>query len=341
MMLNLATHKRVKRWNWEKMVTSDLVIVNMNALADKESQGQAPIPLFEDDVEERVDPVAVRQPAEEQPERLPIGAKAVGEVEQAEVPGIEVDQPAEENDAAVRDVPEFIDQQVILEDDDEEDQQEPIREQVAEPRRPERQSNRIAGGVRKPQRYIHHTSVRKSLAEHGKSAWDAAIAELKQPVMRKDLSPTKLKKVIRSLMFLKTMFDGLGRFEKIKARLCANGADQDRKLYENLSSPTAMMQSLLMVLTIGAREARKAAAMDIGGAYVEVIMTGEDVIMELDPLLANMLAKIAPEVIPYIDKKGKLLGKLDKALYGCVQSAKLWYDTLTEYLRSIGFVHNE
>jgi hypothetical protein len=58
-------------------------------------------------------------------------------------------------------------------------------------------------------------------------------------------------------------------------------------------------------------------------------MTGEDVIMELDPLLAKMLAKIAPEVIPSIDEKGKLLVKLDKALYGCVQSAKLWYDKLT------------
>jgi hypothetical protein len=109
MMLNLATHKRVKR---SKMVTSDLVIANMNALAVKESQGQAPIPLFEDDVEERVDPVAVRQPAEAQPKRLPIGAEAVGEVEQAEVPGVGADQPAEENDVAVRDVPQVIDQQV-------------------------------------------------------------------------------------------------------------------------------------------------------------------------------------------------------------------------------------
>jgi hypothetical protein len=38
----------------------------------------------------------------------------------------------------------------------------------------------IARGVRKPPRDIHHTSVRKSLAEHGKPAWDAAIAEFKQ-----------------------------------------------------------------------------------------------------------------------------------------------------------------
>lgn len=80
-----------------------------------------------------------------------------------------------------RDAPEAIDQQVRLEDGDEEKQQETRREHAAEPQRPERQSIRTAGGVRKPQqRYVHHTSVRKSLAEYCKPAFDAAISDLKQ-----------------------------------------------------------------------------------------------------------------------------------------------------------------
>ncbi len=44
-------------------------------------------------------------------------------------------------------------------------------------------------------------------------------------------------------------------------------------------------------------------------------MTGEMVLIELEPMLARVLAKIAPEVIPFIDKQtGKLLVRLDKAL---------------------------
>jgi hypothetical protein len=66
------------------------------------------------------------------------------------------------------------------------------------------------------------------------------VAELKQlmhkkktmrPVNRGEITLTALKKVIRSFMFLKTKFDGMGRFEKIKARLVAYGAQQDRKLF--------------------------------------------------------------------------------------------------------------
>ena len=32
--------------------------------------------------------------------------------------------------------------------------------------------------------------------------------------------------------------------------------------------------------------------------------------------------------------------KLEKALYGCVQSARLWYNYLSDFLKSIGFEAN-
>ena len=50
--------------------------------------------------------------------------------------------------------------------------------------------------------------------------------------------------------------------------------------------------------------------------------------------------KMDPAVQPYIDERGRLLVRLDRALYRCVQSAKLWYDTLRTYLESIGFAVN-
>jgi hypothetical protein len=65
----------------------------------------------------------------------------------------------------------------------------------------------------------------KCLEEHGPHAYNAIVAELKQlmqekktmrPVVRGDVTLTALKKVIRTFMFLKTKFDGMGRFEKSK-----------------------------------------------------------------------------------------------------------------------------
>ena len=39
-------------------------------------------------------------------------------------------------------------------------------------------------------------------------------------------------------------------------------------------------------------------------------------------------------------RNGKLLVKLVKALYGCVQSSKLWYDRIKNFLQNIGFTCN-
>jgi hypothetical protein len=218
----------------------------------------------------------------------------------------------------------------------------------------QRQSARLVAGTRKPVRFhSFHTSVKRGLREHGADAYKAIVAELRQllrekkalePVHRGDLSARQLKKVIRSLMFLKTKFDGLGRFEKIKARLVANGKQQDRELYPDTYSPTVGLQSVLMCLTLAASEGRKVCAIDIGGAYLNADRNsaeGEEVIMELEPMLVTILARVAPEVKPYTDEKGRLLVKLNKAMYGTLDAAKIWYDKLTGVLRDMGFMPNE
>ena len=67
------------------------------------------------------------------------------------------------------------------------------------------------------------------------------------------------------------------------------------------SSPTSMTQSLFLLLALAVMENLEAAVIDIGGAY---------------------LAEVSPEVKPFIDERGKLVVRLDRALYGCVQSGK-------------------
>jgi hypothetical protein len=142
-------------------------------------------------------------------------------------------------------------------------------------------------------------------------------------------------------MFLKEKFDSQGVFEKLKARLVANGAQQDRVGMENTDSPTASTVALYLMLAIAAKEGRKASTHDIGTAFLNAKMTGEVVHMELEPLLANYLVEICPEYESYVSENGKIVVKLDRALYGCVQSAKLWYDTLKAALIEFGYCVNE
>ena len=326
--LNIATKRRVRRTNWTKMVTSNLVVNTMNefsrsdddaSLAEEDEEG-AEVPTLPEAQQEM--PAAVE---EEQP---------VATVE------------TEEDGDVLPD---------LTGDSDEEDEPATQQQTVAEEPQEQRRSARIAAGARRsPVRYrSFHTSVRKGLKEHGRDAYKAIVAELRQllvekkalkPVHRGDLSVRQLKTAIRSLMFLKTKFDGLGRFEKIKARLVANGKQQDRTLYPDTYSPTVALQSVLMCLTVAAAEKRKVCAVDIGGAYLNAereSAEGEEVIMELEPMLVAILAKVAPEVKPFIDEKGRLMVELTKAMYGTLDAAKIWYEKLTGVLHEMGFVPNK
>lgn len=80
-------------------------------------------------------------------------------------------------------------------------------------------------------------------------------------------------------MFLKDKYLASGTFEKFKARLVAGGNQQDKSLYENLSSPTAALTSVFTTASITANEGRQRVVIDIGGAFLNADMapTGIDV----------------------------------------------------------------
>ena len=70
-------------------------------------------------------------------------------------------------------------------------------------------------------------------------------------------------------------------------------------------------------------------------------MIGEvPVFMRLDRLMTAMLTQLDPSYKSYVDKKGCLTVRLDRALYGCVESASLWYEHLAGMLTSLSYVKN-
>ena len=197
--------------------------------------------------------------------------------------------------------------------------------------------------------YVFNISVNEALRTRGDAAVSVIEKELSQMLSKKVWSPVDLKglswdekhRIIRSSMFLKEKFLASGEFEKLKARLVAGGDQQDRNLYDDLSAPTVGTSSVFTLLSIAAHEQRSITVIDITGAFLNADMTtGLAVHMRLDRKMTDMIVRIAPEYSGYRDDKGCVVVRLDKALYGCVESAALWYENLKESLGTLGYVAN-
>ena len=218
---------------------------------------------------------------------------------------------------------------------------------------PEKAPSRRSGRERRRSQFLNlHVSVKKAQDKWPELAEGSALAEVRELWERGVLFPVALtkfavmserqrKRVLKSFLFFKEKFKTDGTLARLKARLVANGAMQKWMGGEDKSSPTVKIESVLMMLAIAASERRHMVAIDIGNAYLEADMSGEEVLMELDPFCVRLLLKIAPQLLPYVDSRGKMVCRLDKALYGCVQSAKLWYGKMKQTLLNLGFIQND
>jgi hypothetical protein len=191
--------------------------------------------------------------------------------------------------------------------------------------------------------------LRPAVKRYGDKAVDSVIKELRQmeakevwcPVRVSDLSRDQRKRIIRSYLFIREKYDASGSFDKLKSRLVAGGDSQDPSLYPDRSSPTADVASVFIVATIAARESRHVVTADIAGAYLNADMSKSDIHMKLDPTIAEHLIGLDPaKYLPYKTADGGIVVRLRKALYGCLESGKLWFDTLSGALTELGFAQN-
>ncbi len=78
---------------------------------------------------------------------------------------------------------------------------------------------------------------------------------------------------------------------------------------------------------------------DIESAYLHAQMEDE-VIMELEPALADIMVTIDNKYSEYVTGRDKIYVKLIKALYGCIQSALLFNKHVPNVLVNIGYTCN-
>ena len=193
---------------------------------------------------------------------------------------------------------------------------------------------------------IYNISIKRALREMPQAADESIKAELTQLLSKGVFEPVKLSKesskAIPSHLFLKEKFDAEGNFIKLKSRLVANGSFQDRDkiLYEDASSPTAATPHVFMVAALAARDGKIVKTVDVSGAFLHASLKEKQVYMTLDPHIASIITQIDPSFGRYKLKNGSIAVKLLKALYGCVESSKLWYDLLTSKLAADGYSAN-
>ena len=62
--------------------------------------------------------------------------------------------------------------------------------------------------------------------------------------------------------------------------------------------------------------------------------------MRINREVSQIMTELYPDFLPFICSDGTLVVELDRALYGCLESALLWYQELSGFLSKIGFSPN-
>ena len=108
------------------------------------------------------------------------------------------------------------------------------------------------------------------------------------------------------------------------------------------TSPTVSTDALMVTNIVDAHESRDIATADIAKAYLKADMD-DFVIIRFMGESVRILCELNPEHERFIaieNRSEVLYAHLDKALYGCMKSALLWYNLFTKNLKDKGFVLN-
>ena len=363
----LGTMKIITRDHWTVLPMPPTVIEFLNALAEKEKRLVSRDPIFRigasaiDDVDDANDIVEfVQPPVRVMPERNEPTAihNDAGEEEVISRPVLADTITTMRPSANWESVDMELEPADFYANEDPEEPEEEPPDQAT----PVVSTSSVISGSRynlRPTRsswretnkeYGLHLTVKKAKEKFGAEAEKSIKLELQQmldkhvftPLDQRLIPPTSKTKIIRSSMFLKEKFLSTGIFEKLKARLVAGGNMQDRSMYEDISSPTVSTTAVFITAALAAKERRNVVTLDIGGAYLNARMgENSNVLMRLDRILSELIVQLDPTFGRYIGFDGTIVVRLDRALYGCVESAKLWYEHIASTLtKDIGFTKN-
>jgi len=326
--MNLQTKQRVRRSQWKLMVTTELIIDVMIFFEDKRRPA---VPLEQEAVEPQVEPTAV-----------------IPEVVQEQVADNSQQEDATEN--LEEQMPDLIDH-TPDENSDSEDENSDSEEEEEQPEQEQgiasRTRRRTGTQVNPPERYTlasvklnkkKETGERKAAIDQAdKDELELLFVQLRGllPRFKEELNG---EKAFNSHMFTVEKFLASGVHDKFKSRLVFDGSEQDPELFPDRSSPTAALHSLMACLALAsANGMTRIGKIDVKGAFIQTEMEGPPIYVKISPETTRLIVELLPGVKQYVTPEGILYCQLLKALYGCVQASKLWYNKLTKFLRTLGY----
>ena len=104
---------------------------------------------------------------------------------------------------------------------------------------------------------------------------------------------------------------------------------QERDYGQDVSSPTVSTESLFLLAAVFAAvfaESRRVITVDIEGAFLHSVMTNV-INMEISGQCVDVLICMYGDIYFKNLCNNKIYVKLELALYGTIEAAKVWYDT--------------
>ena len=128
---------------------------------------------------------------------------------------------------------------------------------------------------------------------------------------------------------------------RLRGRWVGGGHRQKRSpILHERNAPTARSATHSLLLAIASKEGRKLQVGDIPSAYLQAEhkpANGQPVHIIADKHTTGIIIKTHPEYKDYALPNGTMILRVDKAMYGLVESAWLWYKELEKHLTSIGY----
>ena len=162
-----------------------------------------------------------------------------------------------------------------------------------------------------------------------------------EPISPDSITEKEEKEALEAVNLIKEKRNG-----DVKGRTCADGSRQRRFLgfYDSVASPTVSLEALILTLIMDAYEDRTVAVFDVPGAYLHANMPeGKRIIMKLRGQFVDLMCEANPKYSSYVkvvNGKKLLYLRVLRAIYGCIQSALLWYRLFTTELSNMGFTIN-
>jgi hypothetical protein len=155
-----------------------------------------------------------------------------------------------------------------------------------------------------------------------------------------EVPPEERNQILNTFMFIKNKETPDGKFERVKARLVANGKNQHEDLYDLISSSTVNTASVFLLMNIASLHKCSLVSYDIKGAFLHAQFqkpSDKDTYIRIQKEVATIWCEQQPEASQYIQSDGTLILLLDKFIYGLKQAPLKFQQHLQHCLLTAGY----